>query len=120
MSGRQFGFLGIKGTVGGAALGLDPAPNTTPPAASRTARASTLESQQIVVFADQACLVNVWLLEEKTGRWFELADSVSVTPATPGSVAVFANAEMFVQLAANAGGAGFLGFAFMGLGGDLV
>jgi hypothetical protein len=112
------------GTIGGAALSADPAPNTTPPSAGRIARASVAPGIVAAggygicptqAIGGTACTVQYWFFDDTQALWVPYIQPQTITVAT--SPQAFVNllglegAQVFVQLTANTG-VQVLGYGF--------
>lgn len=107
-----------EGSIGGGALAVDPAPNTTPPSSIRTPRMGPIGTSSgsglgnIFVHAVNGTSIGlfIWILDESTGLWVAmpgLAMPQTFTPTTGASLQ-FAGPEIsgsrwFAQIQANTG-----------------
>jgi len=107
------------GTVGGAALGTDPSPNVTPPAAGRilvllpkdgalqlmgTARLAIV----CATVAASSITLQPWFFDATQNLWIQYGPPITVTPtgaaSNIGALTTFGNysgAQVFVQITAN-------------------
>lgn len=107
------------GDINGAALAVDPDPNTTMPDASRVfygpsrGRHNRVDSTSTYILTDAACQLQLWYYVREVGKWFMHA---SAGPAAMTSVSITAppipRLPMFIRVQANAGGAKFVGMYF--------
>lgn len=86
------------GSVGGAALGADPNPNTTPPAANRilqlTPRPGALSVQGMgviqtvpVPIAGASITLQGWFFDNTQNAWIQFSLPITLTP-TPGAAGI--------------------------------
>lgn len=104
-----------EGSIGGGALGVDPAPNVTPPNAARTFRWTTNAgyrtrsggSLSYVAINGTNITLQPWLFDDVKGIWlqFGVAAGTVITPPAVGTLSLgdVAGVKVFTRIMANTG-----------------